>query len=151
MIITISDIFQDRSSLNPNSSSLRLEKTEGEKRYKNESAFWYALKKLLIDAGYDVIKKLMFKDGHMVDDHIYYIRSRNIKKKDSFMIHDSAYAIRDVAEDWNRLPPGEVMSLDLLHDLSVEVFWAEPVAVKVPVKEREFKPFASKKGVHVNG
>lgn len=147
MIITISDIFQDRSSLGSYSSSLRLEKTEGGKRFKSESAFWYHLKKLLIDAGYDVIKKLMYKDGHMVDDHIYYVRTRNFKKKESFAVHDSAYAVRNLAEDWNRLEPGEVMSLNLLHNLND--VGIEPVTV--PAKEPEFKPFASKKGVHVNG
>ncbi len=43
---------------------------------KGESAFWHWVKVQLRARGYDVIKKAMTKDGHMVDEHVYYVRTR---------------------------------------------------------------------------
>ena len=34
-------------------------------RFKNESAWWYALKKELNAQGHDLVKKVMAQDGHM--------------------------------------------------------------------------------------
>ncbi len=41
-----------------------------------ESALLYAIKKLLNSQGYDLIKKRMWKDGHLVDDMQQYLRTR---------------------------------------------------------------------------
>jgi len=41
-----------------------------------ESRLLYHLKKTLNAMGYDLIKKRMAKDGHMVDDHQQYLRTR---------------------------------------------------------------------------
>ncbi len=63
-------------------------------RFKNESAWWYALKKILNAQGHDVIKKLMYKDGHLVDDNQYYLRDR----KWLYCFCDEQYAVRLVHE-----------------------------------------------------
>lgn len=49
-----------------------------EKKIYSESLLWYRIKQILIDAGYDVIKKCPEKDGHMVSEP-YYIRDRKWK------------------------------------------------------------------------
>ena len=68
-----------------------------------ESALWYAIKKKLIELGYDVIKKRMQSDGHMMGDNdTQYIRSRKFIPG-SIMIYDHKYAIRNLAEDWNKI------------------------------------------------
>jgi len=41
-----------------------------------ESALLYAIKNVLNKQGYDLIKKRMYKDGHLVDDIQQYIRAR---------------------------------------------------------------------------
>jgi hypothetical protein len=71
-------------------------------RPSNESHLLHMIKKELIAQGFDVIKKRMWKDGHMVSDHCQYIRSRNVKAPDAFMLWDDQYAIRDLAEDFRK-------------------------------------------------
>lgn len=41
-----------------------------------ESELWHAIKLALIEQGHDVIKKQMWKDDHLVDENVYYIRQR---------------------------------------------------------------------------
>lgn len=72
------------------------------KKYRNggwgsaESRFLYHVKKELIKQGYDVIKKRMYKDGHLMgDDDMQYIRSRKINKE-AFCIYDPSWAVRDL-------------------------------------------------------
>lgn len=84
-----------------------------DKKVYTESGFFYQLKNALIKDGYDVIKKEMVKDGHMVSENVYYVRSRNMKKPGAFMAWDTAYAIRGTYEPYN---DGEVT-------LTIE--WAE--------------------------
>lgn len=75
-------------------------------RVKNESHLLYRLKIELGLEGYDFIKKLMWKDGHMVADTQHYLRARN--KKDTrgtrgiFCIYDNDYSIRNSAEEFNK-------------------------------------------------
>ncbi len=76
----------------------------GPKIYK-ETAFWQDVRRSLMKQGYDVIKKLMWKDGHMVDDTQYYVRSRKYTP-DSFMLSQTDYAIRAVYDEYNK--EGEV-------------------------------------------
>lgn len=78
----------------------------GNRKFKNESAFWYALKQELMSKTthlvwedcqpFDLVKKVMAKDGHMVggDTYPYYLRDRKWR----FYIYDAHYAVRDVAE-----------------------------------------------------
>jgi len=67
-----------------------------------ESRFLYHVKQQLVKQGCDVIKKRMWKDGHLVDDSQQYIRSRNINSDDVLMIYNSNYAIVDAGEEFNK-------------------------------------------------
>jgi hypothetical protein len=81
-----------------------VKKQEGDTVFKNsgwaqaESTFLYHIKKQLLGAGYDCIKKRMWKDGHLVDDTQQYIRDR----KGEWAIYNDAYAIFDAGERFNQ-------------------------------------------------
>jgi hypothetical protein len=62
-----------------------------------ESQFLYAVKQLLKKAGYDVIKKRMYKDGHLVDDKQQYLRARN----GVWCAYNDHWAINGLNEDFN--------------------------------------------------
>ena len=47
--------------------------------------------------GYDMIKKLAYKDGHLVSDTMYYLRER----KNKFYIYDPEHSIRFAYQDYN--------------------------------------------------
>lgn len=86
--------------------SLLVTKEPADRRYCTESNFLHAIKVKLQEMGYDVIKKRMWKDGHMVSDYCQYIRSRLTSDKRFFGIWDDRYAVRMLHEDWNKY--GEV-------------------------------------------
>ena len=60
-----------------------------EEKYQNESVFLHHVKRALIRQGFDVIKKRMWKDGHLVDDTQQYIRMRDC----TWCIFNPIYAI----------------------------------------------------------
>lgn len=67
-----------------------------------ESKLLYAIKNELNRMGYDLIKKRMWKDGHLVDDMQQYLRTR--KKgagKADIYIYSNFWAIRGANEDFN--------------------------------------------------
>jgi hypothetical protein len=66
-------------------------------KYYNESILMYHVKNELIKQGYNVIKKLMYKDGNLVSDTEYYIRDR----KSNYAFWFSDYALRFSYEDFN--------------------------------------------------
>lgn len=70
----------------------------GDPKLYKESAFWHVLKKH-VNEKYktDLVKRLMWRDGHLVDDHQYYLRDR----KWNYAITDNQYALRMVYEDYN--------------------------------------------------
>lgn len=73
---------------------------ENGKKIYNESFLLHLIKKELIKQGHDVIKKRMWKDGHLYGDtQTQYIRTRN--KKTGFMVYDGNYALRFMYEDYN--------------------------------------------------
>jgi len=74
-----------------------IQKEAGDK-IKNESQFMYQVKKELIKMHFDVVKKLMYKDGHMVSDTVYYIRDRRGRS----CVWDDQYQIRSAADRFNR-------------------------------------------------
>ena len=78
----------------------------------SESTFLYHVLKELKDQGYDVIKKRMWKDGHMVDNTQQYIRSRSWKKDGDFFILNNSYSIFDAGDKFNK--DGQVI-LDVFH------------------------------------
>ena len=67
-----------------------------------ESRILYHLKKELNKQGYDFIKKLMHKDGHMVSDNQHYLRERKIKKGVRCLaIHNEGWLISGIEETFN--------------------------------------------------
>jgi hypothetical protein len=68
-----------------------------DKKFYSESLLMHEIKKELISMGLDVIKKLMYKDNHMVADTQQYIRARNAE----FAIYDTEYSIRLLHQDFN--------------------------------------------------
>jgi hypothetical protein len=80
---------------------------EGDPKIYSESLLLHGIKKELIKQGHDVIKKRMWKDGHLYgDDKLQYIRSRNKGKKfqnshDFIMVYDGNYAIRAMEKEYN--------------------------------------------------
>lgn len=115
-----------------------------DKKIYSESALYYKLKNLLIKDGYDVIKKLMWKDGHMYgDDTLLYIRSRNMNKPGAFMAYDGNYAIRALYEPYNE-DDGEVT-------LSVEWAEVEPKKKKTTKRKLVKKSRAKKTTMGISG
>lgn len=82
-----------------------------------ESTFLFHVKRELIKQGYDVIKKRMWRDGHMVDDLQQYIRTRNysLHNLKGFALYNSAWAIRDVGEVFNNIEVGDFVTLDVVY------------------------------------
>jgi len=74
---------------------------KNELRISNESSLLYRLKLLLNERGFDFIKKLMWKDGHMVSDTQHYLRARKVAPNRICVIYDGNYAIRDSAKEYN--------------------------------------------------
>jgi len=59
------------------------------------STFINWVKQWCLEQGFDVIQKRAWKDGHMVDEWVNYIRTRKKKKGfRSFHIHDGDYMVR---------------------------------------------------------
>ena len=74
-------------------------KEPSDKRFHTESALLYAVKKELQSMGHDVIKKRMWKDGHLYGgDAQQYIRERSWK----FAIYDGDYALRCSHKAFNK-------------------------------------------------
>jgi hypothetical protein len=72
-------------------------------RAKNESHLLHQLKIELQRDGYDLIKKLMWKDANLVNYTQHYLRARDKKgTRGIFCIWDTNYAIRNSAEDFNK-------------------------------------------------
>lgn len=79
----------------------------GNRKFKNESALWYAIKQELMahhkapdGKPFELVKKIMSKDGLLVggDEGPYYLRD----KKHRFCIYDRRYALRDIAQDLHK-------------------------------------------------
>jgi len=76
--------------------------TSGYSRQK-ETTLLYRIKKELIKQGYDMIQKRMWRDGHMVDDHQNYIRTRcSIDDDNWFGIYNGSWQIFDAGERYNQ-------------------------------------------------
>ena len=68
-----------------------------------ESRFLHWLKKILNSEGRDLIKKRMWKDGHLVDDMQQYIRVRNIRPNcDNVALYNDHWAICGLNDDFNQ-------------------------------------------------
>jgi hypothetical protein len=60
------------------------------------STFFYHVKRVLLQQGYDVIKKQMCKDGHLTDTGRQYIRSRKLKGE-AFVVFDHRWPMNELA------------------------------------------------------
>ena len=68
-----------------------------------ESRLLYHVKNILNKQGYDLIKKRMWKDGHMVDDRQQYLRARR-KTGDTnkdIVIYNNSWTIRGAEVAFN--------------------------------------------------
>lgn len=75
----------------------------GNRNAKGESNLLHAIKAELNKQGYDLIKKRMWRDGHLVDDFQQYLRTRKkgAGKADIF-IFNNFWAIRGANDDFNK-------------------------------------------------
>ena len=78
-----------------------------------ESKFLYNVKKELINQGYNVIKKRMWKDGCLVDDSQQWIRIRDFNNPNWFAIFNNQYALKDLGIEFNKLMVGECMIISI--------------------------------------
>lgn len=82
-----------------------------DKRYSGitaESRILYVLKNALNSQGKTLIKKRMYKDGHLWgDNQSQYLRSKDHTK--GIMIYDPDYAIRDIGKAFNSGEPVRLM------------------------------------------
>jgi len=82
--------------------TVTLTREKDEPRVKNESDLFYRLRNVLKAKGEDVIKKEMSKDGHMISDDVFYVRTRKVNVKGAYGIYDPYYATRDAAAEYNK-------------------------------------------------
>ena len=103
-----------------NTASLTITKEAGDKRYTRgyasaESGLLYDIRKALQAQGHDVIKKRMWRDGHLVDTSQQYIRTRRYySNPNGFAVYNSRYAIYDAGEKFNSLQVGESLLLAVI-------------------------------------
>lgn len=72
--------------------------------YGAESRLLYNVMKILNARGYDLLKKRVWRDGHMFGtEHSQYLRSRNIKKAPSLYVYHANAALEVAAESYNVL------------------------------------------------
>lgn len=68
-----------------------------------ESRLLYHIKVHLNNYGFDLIKKRMHKDGHLVDDLQQYLRTRWERSgTPHVMIYSGFWMIRGAEQDWNK-------------------------------------------------
>ena len=71
-----------------------------------ESGLLHFIKKYLNSNGFDLIKKRMWKDGHLVDDCQQYLRSRKVKRDGkAIAIYSGNFALFGINEPWNDNKP----------------------------------------------
>lgn len=69
-----------------------------------ESRLLHNVRKILDRRGYGLIKKRMWRDGHMFgSEHTQYLRSRNLKAVPSLYVYHADHALEVAAENYNVL------------------------------------------------
>jgi len=92
--------------LNWGQGSVRVTRETGDPAYygvrdaAGESRLLYAIKKQLKLQGYDVVKKRMWRDGHLVDDMQQYLRTKR-GASPSFAIYNGRWAIEGAEVSYN--------------------------------------------------
>lgn len=74
----------------------------GTRNAAGESRLLHHVKCILNARGFDLIKKRMWKDGHMMNDMQQYVRSRNLKAPDAFCFYNGRWAIEGANDTLNR-------------------------------------------------
>jgi hypothetical protein len=75
----------------------------GDAEARGESRLLYHLKLLLNRAGFDLIKKRMHKDGHLVDEVQQYLRTRGrTPGLPHIFLHNEYWQLRGLDEDFRR-------------------------------------------------
>jgi hypothetical protein len=71
---------------------------------RGESILLHHIKKVLNDQGHDLIKKRMWRDGHLVDDCQQYLRARKSSGDSArdIYIYNARWAIEGAEADFNR-------------------------------------------------
>tara|TARA_Y100001963_G_C6685428_1_gene401941 strand:+ start:308 stop:646 length:339 start_codon:yes stop_codon:yes gene_type:complete len=85
----------------------------GVRQAKGESNLLYAIQQKLKDLGHKVIKKRMWKDGHMVGDLQQYLRTPK-GVEPSWAAYNATWQVEGLEQDWNTV--GRV-ELDLIKDI----------------------------------
>lgn len=83
-------------------NNLTVIKENNDPKFYVGSTLLHHIKLALIKKGFDLIKKRMWKDGHLVDDTDLYLRSRNKRTIPQIMIYDRESSIRKLTDDWNQ-------------------------------------------------
>jgi hypothetical protein len=100
----------------------------GVKNASGESRLLHHVKQILNRQGHDLIKKRMWKDGHLVDDLQQYLRTRSPKSpKPHICIYNSNWAIRGAEESFNKNGEEE---LTVIYDFFKEEQWDEHCTTK---------------------
>lgn len=84
-------------------------RTEGDpKRFRggtwgsaDSQALHWLKKELNAKHGYDLIKTLMYKDGHLTDDTQHYLRFRDKKSAKKEYFWNGDYMLTSIADQWN--------------------------------------------------
>jgi hypothetical protein len=72
--------------------------------YGAESRLLYHVQKTLNQRGYDLIKKRMWKDGHMVGtEYTQYLRSRDLQGSENLCIYHANHAVEIAAEVFDKI------------------------------------------------
>ena len=92
-------IIKMKIGINHGLNFIKINREDITEKFNNESNLLYHIKEELIKMGFDVIKKRMWKDGHIVGtDQTQYIRERN----HLFYIYDNEHESRLLHKDFNR-------------------------------------------------
>ena len=110
-------IKEIRMKIEITGNKLKVTREKGDPSYRRsewgsaESRLLYHVKNKLNAQGYDLIKKRMAKDGHMVDDNQLYLRARKPTKNAShnIAIMNNCYAIYDAGEVFTKEGEVELM------------------------------------------
>jgi hypothetical protein len=87
-------------------STVRVTREPSDPKFKDgswgdaESRLLYHVKRILNARGMDLIKKRMWRDGHMVDDRQQYLRSR-LKNAKCICIRNLSWQIAGADKDFN--------------------------------------------------
>ena len=83
-----------------------VEREKGDPKFRStgwgngESRLLHHVKKILNQQGYDLIKKRMWKDGHLVDEQQQYLRTRKTNGK-VIAIYNTSWAVAGAERDFN--------------------------------------------------